>query len=264
MKIATPVPLSGTDKLYEYRADPRFSPGVRRKSRLFTAILPCLTGLGSLYQAIASVRDRRDFPPPGRLVDIDGCRLHLQTAGHGPPSVVLESGLGGMSAAWGWIQPETAKFSSVVSYDRAGLGWSGPDLAPKTATLAARRLRALLLKSGVLPPYVLVGHSMGGLFVRVFAALFPDEVAGMVLLDAVHPDQHLRSAAVTYQFWHFHAADYGGRPVAAGNRPSITWNSSFTAIELATADLLAPQACEAGIVKVPRAPAIREVPSPPG
>jgi pimeloyl-ACP methyl ester carboxylesterase len=196
MKIAAPFPLPGTDKLYEFRADPRFSPGVRLKSRLFTAIIPCLTGLGSLYQAIASVRDRRDFPPPGRLVDIDGCRLHVQTAGNGQPTVVLESGLGGMSAAWGWIQPETAKFSSVVSYDRAGLGWSGPDLAPKTATLAARRLRALLLKSGVLPPYVLVGHSMGGLFVRVFAALFPDEIAGMVLLDAVHPDQHLRSTAI--------------------------------------------------------------------
>ena len=196
MKIAPPFQLPGTDKLYEYIADPRFSPGVQRKSKLFTAIIPCLTGLGSLYQALASLRDRRDFPPPGRLVDIDGCRLHMQMTGHGLPSVVLESGLGGMSTAWGWIQPETAKFSSVLSYDRAGLGWSGPDTAPKTAALVARRLRALLQKSGVLPPYVLVGHSMGGLFIRVFAALFPDEVAGMVLLDAVHPDQHLRSAAI--------------------------------------------------------------------
>jgi pimeloyl-ACP methyl ester carboxylesterase len=196
MKIAAPIPLSGTDNLYELSADPRFSPGVRRKSRLFSAIIPCLTGLGSLYQAIASVRDRRHFPPPGRLVDIEDCRLHVKTAGHGTPSVVLESGLGGMSTAWGWIQPEAAKFSSVVSYDRAGLGWSGPDTAPKTAVLAARRLRALLQESGVLPPFVLVGHSMGGLLVRVFAHLFPGEVAGMVLLDAVHPDQHLRSAAI--------------------------------------------------------------------
>ena len=196
MKIAAPIPLPGSDELYRYCSDPRFSPGVRGKFRLFSALIPCLTGLGPLYQALASRRDMRDFPPPGRLVQIDDCRLHLQSAGHGLPSVVLESGLGGMSCAWGWIQPETAKFSRVVSYDRAGLGWSGPDPAPKTATLAARRLRALLEKSGVRPPYVLVGHSMGGLLVRVFAALYPDEVAGVVLLDAVHPDQHLRSAAI--------------------------------------------------------------------
>ena len=196
MKIAAPFPRAGTDIRYQYSADPNFSPGVSRKSRLFTALLPCLTGIGSLYQAIAARRDQRNFPPPGSLVEINDCRLHLQTAGHGLPSVVLESGLGGMSSAWGWVQPETAKFSSVVSYDRAGLGWSGPDSAPKTATLAARRLRALLQKSGVRPPYVLVGHSMGGLLVRVFAHLFPDEVAGMVLLDAVHPDQHLRSSAI--------------------------------------------------------------------
>ena len=197
MKIAAPFPLpGGPDNLYEYCVDHRFSPEVKRRSRLLTAIIPCLTGIGYLYQAVATARDRRDHPPPGTLVDVDGCRLHVQTSGRGLPSVVLESGLGGMSSAWGWIQPETAKFSRVVSYDRAGLGWSGPDPFPKTAALAARRLRGALLHSRVPPPYVLVGHSMGGLFIRVFADLFPDEVAGMVLLDAVHPDQHMRSAAI--------------------------------------------------------------------
>jgi len=183
------------DERYHYCGDPRFSPGVGR-TRLLTAALPCLLGLGGIYQALASRRDRRAFPAPGRLVEVDGCRMHLQSSGKGEPTVVLESGLGGMSSAWGWIQPETAKFCRVVSYDRAGLGWSGPDPAPKSAALAARRLRTLLERAGVRPPYLLVGHSMGGLFVRVFAGLFPGEVAGMVLLDAVHPDQHLRSAAI--------------------------------------------------------------------
>jgi pimeloyl-ACP methyl ester carboxylesterase len=196
MKIAAPFPAPGTDTRYQYSAEARFSPGVPDRSRLITALIPCLTGLGYLYQAVASLRDRRDFPPPGKMVDVDGCRMHLQVTGQGLPSVVLESGLGGMSSAWGWVQPETARFSSVVSYDRAGLGWSDRDPAPKTAALAARRLHTLLRKSGVLPPYVLVGHSMGGLLVRVFAALFPAEVAGVVLLDAVHPDQHLRSSAI--------------------------------------------------------------------
>jgi len=198
MQIATlfPTLMDTQDLLYEYRADHGFSPEVHRKSRLFSAIIPCVAGIGYMYQAMAAARDQRIHPPPGRLVDIDGCRLHVQSSGHGGPSVVLEAGLGGMSSAWGWIQPETAKFSHVVSYDRAGLGWSGPDTAPKTAALAAQRLRSLLQYSRIRPPYVLVGHSMGGLFIRVFADLYPNEVAGMVLLDAVHPDQHLRSAAI--------------------------------------------------------------------
>lgn len=198
MQTAAPTQTlgDGLDHLYEYRVNHRFSPEVHRKSRLLAAIIPCVTGIGCMYQAVATVRDQRDHPPPGRLMDIDGCRLHVQTTGRGRPTVVLETGLGGMSAAWGWIQPETAKFSSVVSYDRAGLGWSGPDTGPKTAALAARRLRGILLHSRVPPPYVLVGHSMGGLFIRVFADLYPNEVAGMVLLDAVHPDQHLRSEAI--------------------------------------------------------------------
>ena len=185
-----------SDHPYEYRQNHRFSPSLNGNSRLLAAIIPCISGIGSIYQAVASVRDLRTHSAPGRMMDIDGCRLHVQTAGHGEPSVVLESGLGGMSSAWGWIQPETAKFCRVFSYDRGGLGWSGPDSVPKSANLNAHRLRTLLLHSCVPPPYLLVGHSMGGLFIRVFADLYPSEVAGMVLLDAVHPDQHLRSAAI--------------------------------------------------------------------
>ena len=198
MQILAQFPTlgDGLDHHYEYRLNHRFSPEVKQKSRLLAAIIPCVTGIGCMYQAVATLHDQRVHPPPGKLVDIDGCRLHVQTAGRGLPSVVLETGLGGMSSAWGWIQPETAKFCHVVSYDRAGLGWSGPDTAPKTAAVAAQRLRSVLLHSRVLPPYVLVGHSMGGLFVRVFSDLYPNEVAGMVLLDSVHPDQHLRSTAI--------------------------------------------------------------------
>jgi pimeloyl-ACP methyl ester carboxylesterase len=186
----------GSDNLFEFSINHRFSPDVQQKSRLLTAIIPCIIGIGYLYQAVATLRDQRNYPPPGMLVDIDGCRMHAQTEGNGLPSVVLESGLGGMSSGWGWVQPETAKFSRVISYDRAGLGWSGPDTSPKTAVLAARRLDSILQSARVDPPYVLVGHSMGGLLIRVFANLYPDKVAGMVFLDAVHPDQHLRSAAI--------------------------------------------------------------------
>lgn len=198
MKTPTPILLQAEEdgQLYEFSKNYRFSPGIKRISRLFTAIIPCITGVGCLYQAIATARDGRNYPPPGSLVDIDGCRMHVQAFGSGTPTVVLESGLGGMSCAWGWVQPEAAKFSRVVSYDRTGLGWSDADAAPKTAQLAAHRLRAILRRCNVSPPYILVGHSMGGLLVRVFADRYPGEIAGVVLVDASHPDQHLRSSAI--------------------------------------------------------------------
>lgn len=187
---------SGTDDAYLFRKNHGFSPEVKDVYRLFTAIIPCVTGVGCLYQNVATARDMRNYPPPGSIHKIDGCGMHVLTAGSGSPTVVLEAGLGGMSSAWAWIQPEIAKFSRVVSYDRAGLGWSESDVAPKTARLAACRLRVILRHAEALPPYILVGHSMGGLLVRVFADLFPDEVAGMVQVDAAHPDQHVRSAAI--------------------------------------------------------------------
>jgi pimeloyl-ACP methyl ester carboxylesterase len=187
----------GADHLYEYRFNHRFSPGLNGSSRLFAAIIPCVTGIGALYQAFAAVRDLRKYPPPGRHFDCNGCQLHVQTFGSGGPTVVFEAGLGGMSSAWGWIQPETAQFSRVISYDRGGLGWSGPDNEPKSAVLVAQRLHNLLVCACVPSPYVLVGHSMGGLFIRVFHDLYPNEVGGMVMIDAVHPDQHLRSSAIS-------------------------------------------------------------------
>ena len=186
---------AGSEQLYEYSRNHSIQICGNGRSKLVSALL-CLTGLGLVYQAVATVRDKRKHPPPGRLVDADGCLLHLQSAGSGTPTVVLESGLGGMSSVWAWIQPETAKFSHVVSYDRAGLGWSESDVTPKTAMLAAMRLRTLLQCANTTPPYILVGHSMGGLFIRIFADLFPEDVAGLVLVDASHPDQHSRSSAI--------------------------------------------------------------------
>ena len=153
---------------------------------------------GSLYQAVATFFDRRRYLPPGKLVDIDGSRLHMHVVGTGSPTVVFEAGLGAMSAGWGWIQPEIGKLTRTVSYDRAGLGWSDASPSHPSALLTSLRLHKLLQATGIPGPYVLVGHSMGGLLVRVFANLYSDEVAGMVLVDASHPDQHLRYPAIRH------------------------------------------------------------------
>lgn len=183
------------EQVYEYSQNHSVLPFAKVSSRVTAAIL-CLTGMGIVYQSFATARDRLKHPPPGRMFDVSGCRLHLQSAGCGTPTVVLEAGLGGMSSGWAWIQHETAKFCHVISYDRAGLGWSEAATTPKTARQAALRLRSLLRSANTIPPYILVGHSMGGLFIRVFADLFPKEVAGIVLVDACHPDQHRRSSAI--------------------------------------------------------------------
>lgn len=167
-------------------------------STLFLTIAIILFAVctGYIYQTIASALDKNNYPPPGRHVNINGHRLHIQVAGTGTPAVILEAGLCAFSSVWGWIHPEVAKFTQVISYDRAGLGWSEPDDTPFSALHVARQLHDLLQASGVKSPCVIVGHSMGGLLVRMFADQYPDEVAGMVLVDASHPDQYSRNPAI--------------------------------------------------------------------
>jgi pimeloyl-ACP methyl ester carboxylesterase len=163
---------------------------------LIPAIILCVACTGCLYQVVAAALDKRHYPPPGELVNINGCRLHIQSTGKGSPTVILEAGLGAITSGWGWIQPEVAKFTRVVSYDRPGLGWSESGNSSPSASHIAWQLHQLLQASGIEGPYVLVGHSMGGLLVRVFENLYPDEVVGMVLVEASHPDQHERSPAI--------------------------------------------------------------------
>jgi pimeloyl-ACP methyl ester carboxylesterase len=147
---------------------------------------------GAVYQAVATEMDRRAYPPPGAMVDVGGYRLHINCMGQGSPTVILESGLGNMSADWANVQPEVAKTTRVCAYDRAGAGWSEPGLKPRDPEQIARELHDLLGNAGIDGPYVLVGQSFGGLYVRMFAARYPNEVAGMVLVDASHPDMWTR------------------------------------------------------------------------
>lgn len=151
-----------------------------------------LAAAGMIYENISEARDRRFNPMTGRLFDVGGYRMHIDCAGEGSPTVILESGLGDSYTSWRKVQPEIAKFSRVCSYDRAGLGYSDSSSQPRTSKVIAGELHALLQAAGIAPPYVLVGHSMGGFDVRLYASLYRNEVAGMVLVDASHPDQENR------------------------------------------------------------------------
>jgi pimeloyl-ACP methyl ester carboxylesterase len=141
---------------------------------------------GAMYQWLATRKDLAATPPPGQLVDIGGYRLHLWCTGNGAPAVILDTGLGGSSAGWVFVQPDVARFTRVCSYDRAGMGYSDPGPSPRTARRIASELAKLLDRSGIAGPVVLVGASIAGFNVRVFASDHPERAAGLVLVDASH------------------------------------------------------------------------------
>lgn len=133
------------------------------------------------------------------LVDVGSRRLYINCTGEakqGVPSVILESGFGNFSSTWDKVQPEIAKFTRVCAYDRAGLGKSEPAGAPRTIVAVTEDLHLLLEKSKVPAPYVLVGHSLGGILARLYASYYPKEVVGMVLVDSAHEDEPDRGVAL--------------------------------------------------------------------
>jgi pimeloyl-ACP methyl ester carboxylesterase len=143
--------------------------------------------LGASYQFISTKIDDLKYPPQGKLIDVGGYHLHIYSSGKGKKAtVVLDAGLGCSSLDWAYVQPEVAKFAQVCSYDRAGYGWSEESPHPRTSEQIAQELHTLLTNAGIAPPYILVGHSFGGVNVRLFANLYPDEVIGIILVDASH------------------------------------------------------------------------------
>lgn len=165
---------------------------------LSLVLLVALTGLS--YQAIATQIDKRNYPAPGQMVDVGGQLLHVHSMSEDQegPTVVLEGGSGGGVIQWPWVQPEVAEFAPVVSYDRAGLGWSEGG-EHTDARSAAEQLHTALGEADIEGPYVLVGHSFGGPLNRMYAEMYPEEVVGMVLLDSSHPEQTDRLAEAAEQ-----------------------------------------------------------------
>jgi pimeloyl-ACP methyl ester carboxylesterase len=131
-------------------------------------------------------------PPPGQLIDVGGCRLHLHCEGRGHPTAVFEAAMWDAGLTWSLVKPGVSALTRACVYDRAGLGWSDPSLRPRTADVMVEELRAVLTGGRVPAPYVLVAHSSSGILARLFAHRYPKDVAGMVLVDSAHEEQFFR------------------------------------------------------------------------
>ncbi|HYO41158.1 MAG TPA: alpha/beta hydrolase [Nocardioidaceae bacterium] len=178
----------------------RALPG--RSRLLLTPVFATLVvvAVGALAQNVTSLRVGRDHPAPGRTLAVGDHRLHLDCRGTGGPTVVLFSGSGEFSASWARITGQVSGSTRVCAYDRAGQGWSDDVGEPQDGVTAAADLHTLLVTAGEHAPYVLVGHSMGGPYALTYAAQYPQDVAGMVLLDSSSPRQFADMPAYPLQY----------------------------------------------------------------
>ena len=154
----------------------------------FSVLILVLAIAGVIYQTAATEADQRKYPPPGALVNVHGYKMHIYCIGKGSPTVILDAANMGTVSNWAWIQPELAKATRVCAYDRADLGWSDLSTQPQDTKQNAEALHTLLANTNVSGPYVLVGHSFGGLYARMFAEMYPDEVAGVAFIEGTLPD----------------------------------------------------------------------------
>jgi pimeloyl-ACP methyl ester carboxylesterase len=168
----------------------------RKGALALVMVLTVLTFIGAMYQVIGTWHDARRFPQRGRTVRAGPLKMNMDCAGSGSPTVILEQGGGMPALGWLKVQPQIAQFTRVCSYDRAGYGWSEPGPMPRTVRRMANELKALLDASGEKGPYVMAAVSLGGPIVRLYAGLYPKDVAGVILVDASHEDQQKRVQTV--------------------------------------------------------------------
>lgn len=150
---------------------------------------------GTIYESVSEAADIRAYPPAGQMVDVGGYRLHINCTGTGSPTVVIDAGWGDWSLLWSPVQEEVSKSTQVCTYDRAGMGYSEAGPLPRNAAQFAQELHTLLERANVAGPFVLVGHSMGGLPVRVFVHEYPAQVSGVVLIESMSPGQRTQPLA---------------------------------------------------------------------
>ena len=161
------------------------------------ALLLLIVVTGAIYEALGRRNAQANYPPRGKLVDVGGRKMHIDCRGTGSPTVVFESGLGtGGTIDWTLVHDKIAQTTRACAYDRAGIMWSDPKTTPQHAAAVADDLHALLKGAGITDPLVLVGHSIGGPYVRAYTGKYGDQVAGLVLVDTSHPDQVARLGKV--------------------------------------------------------------------
>lgn len=178
----------------------RLNPLLRKLRRWLKWTVIALFGIiavaalaGMAYQFFASELAKKNYLAPGKLIDVGGYRLHFSCSGDGSPTVLMDTGIVADGLlTWGLVQPEISEFTRICTYDRAGYGWSDAGPIPRTSGQIVKELRTLLDNAQILPPYLLVGHSFGGLNVLLFASQYCEEVAGIILVDSAHPDQRSR------------------------------------------------------------------------
>ncbi len=151
-----------------------------------------MTVMAWMMGSFAKSKIASENPPPGHLVDVGGFKMHIDCMGEGSPAVILAAGLDDFSIFWSLVKPEIAKETQVCTYDRAGLGWSETSPNPRTSETMVQELHSLLVNANVEAPYIMVGHSFGGALVRLYAHHYPNDVAGMVLVDAAPDDLFVR------------------------------------------------------------------------
>ncbi|CAJ1314010.1 alpha/beta fold hydrolase [Paenibacillus nuruki] len=165
---------------------------------IFIIFLLLLVISGFVFEWIASKNSSSKYPPPGKMVDIGGYRLHIHKQGTGSPIILLESGSGESSLSWRNIPTTLSKSATVVSYDRAGYAWSDESPLPRTGDNIVKELHTALDQANIKGPYILVGHSLGGMYSRLFAQKYQNEVAGIVLIDA-RPENDANRTEPIYQ-----------------------------------------------------------------
>jgi pimeloyl-ACP methyl ester carboxylesterase len=151
--------------------------------------LCAIPATGALYQYVSTQYENYQYPPVGKMIDVGGYKLHINDMGTSGPTVILDAGIGCNSLDWALVQPEIAKFTRVCSIDRAGSAWSESSSRPRTSEVIVEEMHSLLKNGNIPSPYILVGHSFGGLNCQLYANKYPDEVAGIVLVDSAHEDQ---------------------------------------------------------------------------
>jgi pimeloyl-ACP methyl ester carboxylesterase len=146
--------------------------------------LVALVLLGVAYQTIATELDKRTYSPRGQLYTVNGHQMHIVCMGEGSPVVLLQAGGAAESLWWYWVQKQLAEHTRVCAYDRPGHGWSEPTSEPRDALTIVGELHALLEQAGTSTRYVMAGHSLGAVWTRVYAAKYPEEVIGIILVDS--------------------------------------------------------------------------------